>query len=337
MQGYKYLVYIIVAKNSEYLPSALCRKIACDTEVKDMRLFYQIATVEILFLTGWLSGRKKIITEEANRCLSALLVNVVNPILIITSFQIKFSMEKLNELIATFILSAAAFAVMIVLSHLFIRKNGEDTALNRVAVVYPNCGFIGLPIVYSLFGNNGVFYLSIYVAMFNIYFWTHGVSSIQTQMKKIDLLRIVKSPAIIAIIIGIILFLLDIRIIEPFYSAMNSIAQINTPLALMVCGASITGVNLIETVKEKSVFKVTLLRLIMMPCAVALLLYFVPVSAIIKCVIVIASACPMAASCNIVAIQQCSNYKLTSKYFAVTTLLCIVTLSLIVLLITQIY
>lgn len=302
-----------------------------------MKLFYQIATVEILFLIGWLCGRKRIITEEANRCLSALLVNVVNPILIITSFQIKFSMEKLNELIVTFILSVAAFAVMIVLSHLFIRKNGADTVLNRVAAVYPNCGFVGLPIVYSLFGNNGVFYLSIYVAVFNIYFWTHGASTIYAQKKKVDLTRIIKSPAIVAIIIGIILFLLDTRVIEPFYSVMNSIAQINTPLALIVCGASITGVNLIETVKEKNVFRVTLLRLIIMPCAVAFFLYFVPASTIIKSVIVIASACPMAATCNIVTIQQCSNYKLTSKYFAVTTFLCIVTLSIIVLLTTQIY
>ena len=171
-----------------------------------MVIINQILIIAILFLIGIFCYKKGIITNEANKSLSSLVVNIINPAILINSYQVEYSNERLKMLLYVFALSFLSYAIVIPLANLFNRK-GKSINIDRIASIYSNCGFIGIPIVNSIYGAEGVFYLSGYITAFNLLFWTHGVTVMEKKFDKSNFKKIILSPAIISILIGISLFL----------------------------------------------------------------------------------------------------------------------------------
>lgn len=299
-------------------------------------LINQVIVIQLLFAIGFAVGKMKILSKDTCNNLSNLLVNIINPAVIVMSFQIEYSQEKLNELLITFLLAILAFAIMIGFSYFFYRDSNVK-GINRLAMIYPNCGFVGIPIVSSIFGTGSIFYLSIFIAVFNIFFWTHGVYTIRGGSGRKEIVKQLLSPTIISIAVGIMLFVFGIRIPAVIGDVLNEVAKMNTPLALMVCGASIVGVNFKEALKNINVYIICLFRLLIMPLLVFSALYFINVPVLIKSIVVIASACPVGASVNILAINEKSNYQLAAEYLGLTTALCPFSILAVSYLVTTLY
>lgn len=291
-----------------------------------MAFINQILIMAVLFLIGVFCYKFKIITKEANKSLSSFVVNIVNPAMLINSYQIEFSRDRLRMLMYVFLLSFLSYAIVIPLANVLNRK-GADRNIDRIASIYSNCGFIGIPIINSLYGAEGVFYLSGYITAFNLLFWTHGVSVMKKKFDKSDLKQMILSPAIIAVVVGIALFLLRIKIIDPFGKTIELISNITTPLSMIIAGVSIAESSFMQTVKQAGIYKVTFLRLIFMPAVVFLVFLFIPVPSIVKSIVIFGCACPASTMGTITAIQTGQNDTLMSQYFAVTTVLSMVTLS----------
>ena len=87
------------------------------------------------------------------------------------------------------------------------KRQGYDLSIEKFAVTYDNCGFIGVPLGYALFGNIGVIYATVFVAVFHIFCWTHGIMLLDKggfQLKKLI------NPCLIAVIAGMVFFIFQI-------------------------------------------------------------------------------------------------------------------------------
>lgn len=300
-----------------------------------METINQILIMAVLLLVGALCYKFKIITIEGNKSLSSLVVNVVNPAMIINSYQIGYTAERLHMLIYVFLLSLISFAIVIPLANL-MNRHGEHKNVDRIASVYSNCGFIGIPIVNSIYGAEGVFYLTGYITAFNLLFWSHGVSVLENGFDKKNLKNIILSPAIISCIVGIALFLLQIKIINPFGKTIELIASMVTPLSLIVAGFSVAQIEFKKAIKKPAVFKVTFYKLIFLPLTVWLIFLLIPLPPILKNIVILGYACPVGTSAILVTSKAGKDESLITQYFAFTTVLSMLTLPLLQFLISKI-
>lgn len=285
----------------------------------------------ILILVGVLCAKTKIISKDTNKQLSTFVLQIVNPVLILMSFQKEYRPELAKNLLVTFGLSLLVFVVMILLSIILVHKGeGRDTAVERFAATYSNCAFMGIPLIQALYGSEGVFYLTAFITVFNFFVWTHGVIMLSGQRNIKEVVRVFYSPTIIAIAVGIITFFFQISIPEIPKTALQFIADINTPLAMIVSGVTISQTNIIKILKKGGVYYICLLKLLVIPLAATLVLSLFDIDEKIRLTIIISAAAPPAAMGTMLSLKYGKNSVYSSEIFTAGTILSIGSMPLIV-------
>jgi predicted permease len=285
----------------------------------------------ILMLVGALSCKTGIISQAANKELSKFVLQVVNPVVIFMSYQTELRPELVRNLLITFGLSAAAIGIMALVTYLLIRPKPErKTEIERFSSIYSNCGFMGIPLVNALFGMEGVFYLTAFITVFNLAAWTHGVILITGEKDVKSVLKVLRSPTMIAIGLGLLAFFLKLRLPEIPAKALGYISDLNTPLAMVVSGVTISETSLLSIVKRSGVYRVCFLKLILLPFILSVILSFVPVGEQVRLTVLVAAAAPPAAMCTLLCIRSGKDSVYSSEIFTAGTILSVITLPIVI-------
>lgn len=291
----------------------------------------QILKMLLLMLLGCLCYRIKLVDQHGNKILADLLLMVVNPVLAVMALQTDYDPSLVSGLLLSYLLAIITHLIVIGLSTVLIPKTGnENYAIERFSSMYANCGFMGIPLVQSILGNEGVLYLTAYMTVFNICSWTHGVGLMTGKASFKNLKKGLCSPMIIASILGLILFFLRIRLPGVIADTLNYISGMNTPLAMMIAGISVAQTNLPQMLKNKKIYFIAFIKLLLMPALVLAGLSFLPINSTVACTVLIASACPSAATCTAFSLRFKKNYTYASEIYAFTTLCSLATIPLFV-------
>jgi len=294
-------------------------------------VFNQIMIMFILIIIGATCYKLNLIDKESNKKLADLVLLLVNPLLIFVSYQREFEANLLKGLLISLLLALVTHIFAIFMAAILLRKkkNPQKVVLERFAAVYSNCGFIGIPLVNGVFGSEGVFYLTAYITIFNLIAWTHGVIMISGKSDRKSVVKALLSPCVIATALGFILFIFRILLPEPIYEAINYIAGMNTPMAMMVAGATIAQTDIKKILTKWRIYYTAFFKLLLMPLSVLLIFGFFDIPRIVLLTTVLVAACPTAATINLFALKYDKDYKYASELFTMTTLLCAITLPLI--------
>lgn len=293
----------------------------------------QIGIMFLMILLGAFCYKKQIITKEGNRQLSAVVLHVVCPVLIFMAYQTEFSAELLQGLLWAMLLAAVSFVISIGFAELAVRKKPQrEVAIEKCSVIYSNCAFMGFPLIEALFGSIGIFYTTAYLTLFNLLVWSHGVMVMRSSVSWRGLLQALKAPTILAIFAGVFCYVTNIRVPEVAAAALNYIASMNTPLAMLVAGATIAQTDLLRAFRNPRVYLVSAYRLAAVPLLVLAATFWLPVGREVYQSILLATACPVATICTLFAISYDKNALYASELFAVTTILSAVSMPLFVLL-----
>lgn len=295
-------------------------------------IFEQLLKMFFILLLAFICYKIRLVDQNGNKTVSNLLLLVVNPILIITVYQTDYDAELVRGLLFAFAAAAATHALGIIISTVLIRPgSGPDFSIERFNAIYSNCGFIGIPLIGSVLGDTGVFYLTAYMVMFNLFSWTHGVVLMEGKFSLKNLRVGLFSPMFIATIIAVLLFFLQIRIPSVLLDSMNYIADMNTPLAMMVAGFSVAQADIKKMCRNFRLYYTSAIKLIIIPlCTIPLLMLF-GMPSVVSMTILIASACPAATTGTMMAIRYKRNYTYSSEIFAMSTVLSVATMPLLVL------
>lgn len=285
----------------------------------------------ILIMAGVLCFKAHIISRESNKDLSKLVLQVVNPAVIFMSYQTDYKSELVRNLLLTFALSVGSMAILIAAAYIFIRKKEDrETEIERFSAIYSNCGFMGIPLMNALFGMEGVFYLTAYITVFNIIVWTHGIILISGEKDIKKVIKVFYSPTIISIVLGIICFFLKLRLPEVPSRAFNIVVQLNTPLAMIVSGVTMAETDIPELLKNKRVYMVCALRLLLLPAILSVLLSLLPLDEKVRMTVIVAAAAPPAAMCTLQCIRYGRNSVYASELFTAGTVFSVATLPMMV-------
>jgi predicted permease len=256
---------------------------------------------------------------------------VVNPALIISVYQIDFESRMALFLLYAFIAAVASHIIAIIFANLFVRKkNNPDYAIERLSAVYSNCAFMGIPLINATIGQEGVFFLTAYITVFNLLIWTHGVAMLKGAFSIRYVREGLLSPVFISTIIAIFFYLTRIRLPVLFVDSLSMLAVTVTPLAMMIAGISLAQANLKNIFTKFAIYKVCFARLIVIPLLTLAILAIVDLDPNVAYTILIASACPPATAAMLMALRYDKNYIHASEIFASGTLLGVLTIPLIV-------
>ncbi len=295
----------------------------------------KIAEMFVIFLCGVLVYKVGLIDAKAVRKMSDLLLLFITPLLIFQSYQMDFDAALLRGLLWTLAASALTFALCIVLSEILFHKNGPDTPVEKAATVYSNCAFIGIPLISGILDGEGVFYMTAFSTMFNLLLWTHGVlvmnppasaagESVRSGGNSVfsaSVLKNLLTPAIFAVAAGLVCFVLQLRLPSIFSEPFDMIASMNTPLAMIIAGANLAQSNFRKSLKNRRIYVISFVKLLLFPAASLLLLRLLPLSYPVAFTVFIAVSCPTAATTIIFADRYDQNAPYASELFVMTTIL----------------
>lgn len=292
-------------------------------------LVRQILQMFLFGTMGFLLFRAKKITAESSRALGNILIYLSLPAVIISSFLV----ERTQEHMLGMLYSAIGAAVLLLVSILVSRLIFRNDAIAAFAGAFSNPGFFGVPLIIASVGQGTVFYVACYIAFLNIGQWTYGVSLLNGQPVRNGLSagKLIRAPFIIAILTGLLLFLTQLRLPAMLTSCLTATASLNTPLSMFTVGIYLAQTDIPGMLRRKSLYLVSLTRLLLIPLISLLLLSLLPGSMHdMKIALLLAAACPVGSNVAVYAQLHGCDYPYAVETVAISTLLSVITIPAVI-------
>ena len=143
-----------------------------------MVMLQQMIVMLLMMAVGYLCYRRQILTEEVSRKVSAIVVNVANPCMILSSALTDQQMLG-KELVQTLAIVVMMYAFLLAMAQLLpgiLRIQKESRGAYAAMTVFANIGFMGFPVLAAMYGNGALLYGAVFQIPFNILIYTYGVA-----------------------------------------------------------------------------------------------------------------------------------------------------------------
>ena len=288
-----------------------------------------VLTLFLLMSVGFVFGRMGLLSSETLSQVSRILLYVVTPCIMITSFEVERTPESQAQLIAAAGAMVGLYLLFILLSPLlFRREEGERRSILRFSSIYGNIGFMGLPLIQSIMGDQTMMVAVVSLVTFNLAVWTHGAVLIGGR-SQLSLKKVLFSPGVIGLAGGLLLFFTGWRLPGPVDSAAGYLASLNTPLAMLVIGGQMAQTDLGMVFRDKKLYLVSAVKLLAAPLLTAAVLYPFRLDWTVYIAMVILAGCPTAGIASLFAQSMGKDAAMAARQITLSTLLCIATLPLV--------
>ncbi|MBO5090804.1 MAG: AEC family transporter [Clostridia bacterium] len=293
----------------------------------------QVVILFILILIGYALAKTKVLSDKSVSGMTDLVLILVTPCVIVKSFFREFNKSDLKDLLISFLLGVLLHLAFIALSMLFLRdKNKDRQIVLQYAAVFSNCGFMAIPLQQALLGDNGVFLGSSFVAIFNAFVWSWGLLLMSGDKKTLKPLKIITRPAILALIIGLAVFLLSVRIPKIISEPVSMLAALNTPLPMIIIGFHLANSNVLKSFTDIKCILTILLRLILYPAAAITVMWLCGVKGDMLISQAICCSAPVAAVTTMFSSKYNRDTELSVNLVSLSTLLSLITMPVMILL-----
>ena len=219
------------------------------------RLYTVIAAIFILLICGMVLRKINVINDAASKMLSRLVITIAQPALIINSLiAIDYSPDMMSDVAFVFVFGIILHFILAIPAFFSVKfiKDVDERKITEFALLYTNCGFIGLPILDALFGSVGTFLSAFYMITFHLTLWTWGMSIFARKRKDIKLTvkKIFINYGTVPSFIGILLFFAKAALKDVFEfpefigTSLGYLASLCTPISLLIAGALIYKIGL---------------------------------------------------------------------------------------------
>ena len=307
-------------------------------------IFQKLLVLFGFMFIGYFSYKRKWITDHTESQLSGLVVNIFNPALIISGVISSSTNGNLKMVIMDLFLAMLLFAILIVISPLFVRilrVKKSEINIYSVMMIFSNLGFMGIPLIEELYGKGAIFYVVIYSFVYTVVFYSYGIylfekeKAVQTGEKaKIQFeWKKMVNPGIIASLIAMLIFILQIKVPAPAVSFVDYLGNTCIPLSMILTGVSVAKLSIIEVFKDVKMYTFTFLKMLVIPVIAAVLIKKFHIDPMLSGIMVIMFAMPNGSMPVMMSIDYGIDSSVCSRGIVLTTLLSIITLPIIAYLI----
>lgn len=294
-------------------------------------VFFEMAIV--LFI-GFVLAKKKVIDDRGRKTLNDLLLKAVLPFTIISSSQYTFSIDMMRSIGAVALGAGLYYLITLIILRIVIFRTKIADAERRVFIttaVFANTGFVGMPIMYSLFGDPGLLLAAIYNLIYNVFFYTYGVHLLSGKKPTVSEYL---NPVSIASVMAIALFIVPWRAPASLVNAINLVGNMTFPLSMIIMGSTLYTIDIKKLFADGKSYVVCFLRLILFPAlmtlAMILVKRFVPILDATLITLIIMTALPSGTMSVIYSERYDCAPKFCARTVSLTLLFMVVTLPIMI-------
>ncbi|MBP3656988.1 MAG: AEC family transporter [Clostridia bacterium] len=295
----------------------------------------QLISLFLMMLIGYAAAKSGLITPDFRKKLSAFTLGTAAPCIILSS-----ALESSGGMNVPVTLGVAVlfYVVMAALAKIFIRLTrtpAQQRKLDELMLIFTNVGFMGIPVVQSIYGATGVAMVSMFILMFNLSFFSYGFMLISGGMKLN--LRALCNPCIFAALGAMLLSLTGLRLPGVIESTLSSVGAVNTPMAMMIIGASLAHSDLRAALTNLRLYRVSVVSMLALPLCIMGVMLLLPIDPMLKGVAVCMAAMPVAGNCAMASDMYTPEDMTASHAVIVSTLMSAITLPLICAIMAQVF
>ena len=258
-----------------------------------------VAIMLIYAVPGFLLIKTKLVKGEHIPSFSKLLMFVCPPCITIYSFrQVAFTPESLKNLGICFALAMGLQLGMVLLYFVLLKRKRKDIIwrIVNLASVLSNCAFLGIPILEALLPEHpeALAYSSVFGVAMTLIGWSVGMYIISLDTKYIKPKKILLNPGTIGFGIALIMYFFSIRLPAGMEDMLTLLGRMSTPLCMIIMGMRLATVRIKDIFCDARQYLAVILNQILFPLLAFGIMYFMPISIIIKQSVVILCACPVA-------------------------------------------
>lgn len=292
----------------------------------------QVLILYLIAGIGFVTDKIGVFKKDDGKRLIDLLFNVILPIAIIHTFMtMEYTAEHVKGI---FIAFACAFATHIfgalAASLTFRKRTLKERGIYHYAMILSNAAFLALPLAKSVIGDEGIFYCSVYVAVFNMVAFTLGVYQISGREAKLNFKKLIFNPGSMSVIIGLPLFFIQPEIPYFIEYPMELVGNCNSPLAMIVFGTFLANSNFKNMFVKKEIYFVSFIRLIFIPLCMLGLFYVCGVRGQLLAAMIISASAPTATNTAMYAAKYDNDTALGSEVVAQSSVLSVITMPVLV-------
>lgn len=299
-----------------------------------MVVFQTMLKLFLLLVLGFVLFKCHIFDEYTNKKISALIVNVASPMLIISSIA---GVEGSNKSIVFLMISAGILMYIgfIILGKIINRLfpfPKKDWPVYECMVVFANTGFMGYPVLLDVFGQEAVFYASLIHMAFNFFVYTYAIMCLtkgDDSEFKLNFKQLL-TPGIILIFVGIFIYLFDIQLPSVLMDTINSVGSLTAPLSMMMIGSSLAVYPIKNSFTDWRSYVFAFVRLMIVPFVTMIMCRLLHIDAYYANITIITNAMPVGSMVLMLATQYNANVKIVTRNIVVSTLLSVITIPIVV-------
>ena len=299
-----------------------------------MVVFQTMLKLFLLLILGFVLFKCHIFDEYTNKKISALIVNVASPMLIISSIA---GVEGSNKSIVFLMIGAGILMYIgfIILGKIINRIfpfPKKDWPVYECMVVFANTGFMGYTVLLDVFGQEAVFYASLIHMAFNFFVYTYAIMCLtkgDDSEFKLNFKQLL-TPGIILIFVGIFIYLFDIQLPSVLMDTINSVGSLTAPLSMMMIGSSLAVYPIKDSFTDWRSYVFDFVRLMIVPFVTMLICRLIHIDPYYANITIITNAMPVGSMVLMLATQYNANVKIVTRNIVVSTLLSVITIPIVV-------
>ena len=292
-----------------------------------LTVFLKIAAIFAMTAIGFAASKTGILPAESKKYLSNLLLFITSPFMI--------------QIVAgSFVFFIAAMGISFLIVKL-MRCDRDDAGVLMVIITAVNTGFMGFPVTKAIFGNTYFFLMVIQNIVLNIYLYSMMVYQMNYGFRKKEGIKGMLMPMLnmctYALIIGLVLMLLKVRLPDILADFINTIGDATIPVSMIVVGVQLSESSIRKMLTNKRLITASLCNVILIPVLTFLAVNWLPLAPESKLILIFAAAFPCAVVSTAIALKENRNAALMAEGVAMTTLLSMGTLPVAAILLMQLY
>ena len=293
-------------------------------------------TLFALVVVGYVAGKLSYLGGDFDRQLSRLVINITCPALILSS-AMTGELPDRQFILPLLLISTLTYIVLTAVAFFlprYLTKHREDEGAIGFALMFGNVGFMGYPVVASIFGHEAVFYAAVLNVVNTFAVFTVGTVLItgknEVEGNRFEKKVLYSTPMLAAYLTMLIVALRIDNIPQYISQPLTMLGNITVPAALLIIGSSMSQLSLRSLMGNSTVYMTTALRLAVLPLAVHYLMTALGFSPFVVNINTVVIAMPVATYGTILCLKYEKDTTMITEVTFITTLLSMLTIPLLV-------
>jgi hypothetical protein len=291
-------------------------------------IIQELAVLLVIIGIGVYFGHKGLLDAKCSEQLNRMVIHIAFPALILSSMDKDFTIERLEDSFGLISISWLCFGAVIVFLEIWKRvskRQERELGLLRFLVIFGNTAFMGYPIIRAIYGEDGVFYASMFNLAHNFVCFSYGLSLLKPG-RQIKIRELFCNIGFLATAIGFVIFLIPDTLPYILHRPLSWLGDMTIPICLLIMGAKLGRSRLCELVRPRAIWMTSLIRLVVFPTVLLIVLsaFHLPQRLVVIPTIIFGT--PVALTASLFAEEYGNDGEVASRAVVLSNLLAVATL-----------